>query len=340
MRALMFEGIRDLHFREVDEPRLEADGDALVRPLVVSTCDLDVSIIHEPGAFAPPFPLGHEFVARVEATGDAVRGFHPGDVVSVAYQPSCGACAMCARGTSSACRSVAAISKTSTYGLGPGAGCWGGALSDLVRVPWADYMLQRLPEGVDALRAAGASDNLGDAWRSVAPGLERYPGASVGITANGALGLIAADIARRLGAGPVDVYSQRRAVLERAEALGVGAHEIERWPARLPAHTITVEVTAQPTALLALIAGTEPGGICTSTGALPATELPLFPMYMRGITLEISRTNGAADHAANLDRIARGLIDPFAAGHRLVDWNDAPAALVEEPLRLWIQRDG
>ncbi len=45
----------------------------------------------------------------------------------------------------------------------------GGFLSDLVRVPFADAMLEAVPPAVDVAALASASDNLADGWRSVGP---------------------------------------------------------------------------------------------------------------------------------------------------------------------------
>ena len=59
----------------------------------------------------------------------------------------------------------------STYGFGPAVARWGGFLSDLVCVPYAEHMLVPLPAGVAPAAVASASDNIADAWRAVAPPL-------------------------------------------------------------------------------------------------------------------------------------------------------------------------
>ena len=38
-------------------------------------------------------------------------------------------------------------------------------MADTLRIPFADHMLAKVPDGVDPLRVASASDNLTDAWR-------------------------------------------------------------------------------------------------------------------------------------------------------------------------------
>ncbi|MGH7749823.1 MAG: alcohol dehydrogenase catalytic domain-containing protein [Candidatus Dormibacteria bacterium] len=84
MRELTFLGPRHLEWREVPAPVLEGPGQALVRPVAATTCDLDRWLIA--GGVAPvagPFPLGHEFVAEVVEVGEGVRRVVPGTRVAV-----------------------------------------------------------------------------------------------------------------------------------------------------------------------------------------------------------------------------------------------------------------
>ncbi len=98
MRELTYVGPGQVEWREAPAPRLEGDGQALVRPIAVATCDLDAVIVRGLAPFPPPFPLGHESVAQVVEIGDAVRSVRPGDRVVVPFQPACGACGFCRRG--------------------------------------------------------------------------------------------------------------------------------------------------------------------------------------------------------------------------------------------------
>jgi alcohol dehydrogenase len=181
VQQLDFFGRRKLEWKDVSPPRLAGDREALVRPFAVATCDLDRTIINGAAPVAGPFPFGHEGVAEVVEAGDGVRNFKPGDIVSIPFQISCGECAQCRRGRTAHC---VAVERMSMYGLGPlGGGSWGGFLSDLVRVPFADHMLVAVPPGVDPLAVASLSDNIVDGWRLVAPQLEADPGAAVLIVA-------------------------------------------------------------------------------------------------------------------------------------------------------------
>ena len=75
MRQLSFVEPGTVRWEEAPDARLETPDDALVRPLVVTTCDIDHAIVHGLVPFPGPFPLGHEFVAEVVETGGAVRRF-------------------------------------------------------------------------------------------------------------------------------------------------------------------------------------------------------------------------------------------------------------------------
>ena len=48
-------------------------------------------------------------------------------------------------------------------------------IADCLRIPFADFNLVKVPDGVDPLRVAAAGDNLTDAWRSVVPPLAQRP---------------------------------------------------------------------------------------------------------------------------------------------------------------------
>jgi alcohol dehydrogenase len=87
-----------IEWRDVAEPKLEGGDDALVRPLAVTRCDIDLP--YASGLLPPPnpFALGHECVGEITALGDKVRGLHVGQRVIVPFQISCGHCARCRAG--------------------------------------------------------------------------------------------------------------------------------------------------------------------------------------------------------------------------------------------------
>jgi len=323
---------------DAPEPALQGDGEALVRPLAVALCDLDASIVN--GEFPVPAPvaLGHEFVAEVVDTGDAVNGVRPGDRAVVPFQISCGECGRCRLGQTGDCERVPRLSM---YGFGPFGGDWGGALSDLVRVPYADAMLVPLPDGVEPAAVASASDNIPDAWRTVAPQLQRRPGAEVLVVAGGArsIALYAVNMALALGASRV-VYVDDDADRVRVAA-ELGADTVEGEPPhRLGPFPITVNASLTHDGLHCAIRSTEPGGICTCVAFLPepATPFPLFEMYTNGIEFHVGRVMARSLIPEILERTAAGELHPERVTSKTVSWADAADAVGEPETKLVVTR--
>ena len=245
MRQLTFLEPKKLEWEDVAEPTVESPTEAIVQPLAVATCDLDLAIIRGQAPIPGPFAFGHEFIARVVEVGSEVTSVHPGDTVVVPFQITCGECDSCKRGLTSNCTGVEP--KRAMYGLGTISGKdWGGAMSDRVRVPFADAMLVPLPAGVDPVAVASMSDNLPDAWRTVGPHLEANPGGSVLVVGGWApsIALYAVGIARALGAGEITYVDQDTGRLELATRLGAKAVEGPP-PRRLGRHAITVDASGK-----------------------------------------------------------------------------------------------
>ena len=344
MRELTFIEPGKVEWRDVPEPALEGPGQALVRPLAVATCDLDAAMVAGQSPFQGPFPLGHEFVAEVVEAGDEVEGWSPGDVAVVPFQISCGACEACLRGRTGNCREVRP--RGSMYGIGPAGGTWGGALTDLVRVPFADPMLLRPPEGAAPAAIASASDNISDAYRTVAGPLRAEPGAEVLIVGGFAasISLYAVAIARALGAGAVHFLDHDPERLELADALGAEPIEAagpDDLPGRVGPYPITVEANGSEAGLACALRSTAPDGTCTSVaihfGA--ATPVPLFEMYFNGVTFHTSRVHSRGVLPEVLELIEAGRIDPERVTTDVVPWEAAAEEWARPRTKLIVARD-
>ena len=291
--------------------------------------DLDALIVAGGSPFAPPFAIGHECVAEVLELGDRVTGLRPGDLVSVPFQISCGTCAACRAGRTSNCGEVPLMS---TYGFGPAVEQWGGFLSDVVCVPYAEHMLVALPAGLEPAAVASASDNISDAWRTVAPMLEREPGAAVlvvGGAAAGSIGLYAAGLAVALGSEAVTYVDS--SATRRATAAQLGAETVAELPKRLGPFPITVDASADPDGLALALRSTAPDGECTSVAIYFGEQprLPLLEMYTKGVTFRTGRANARPAIGHVLALAASGSIRPELVTTRTVAWQDAAAALLE-----------
>jgi threonine dehydrogenase-like Zn-dependent dehydrogenase len=328
MEALTWTG-DGIEVREAEAPSIQGDGEALVRPVAVATCDLDSLMVVGATPFPAPIELGHECVAEVVDVGDRVRSVTPGALVSVPFQISCGECAACLRGRTGNCRTVPPFSM---YGFGQTGSSWGGFLSDTVRVPYADHMLVPLPAGIDPLAVASASDNIADAWRTVGPPLERDPGAAVlvmGGAGAGSIGLYSAAIAIALGAERVlyvDADAGRRAIAE-----SFGAEAQDRSDKRPGRFQITVDASGDADQLMLALRSTEPDGICTSAAMYFGEQpvLPVLEMYMKCVTFVTGRVHARPAIPHVLELAGAGKLRPEEVTTRVVDWNDAADALLE-----------
>ena len=85
MQQLTFIGPGHLRWDEVPEPDLTGPRSAIVRPITVATCDLDVAVLRGRFPLAGPYPFGHEGIAQVVAVGDDVHDVRPGDRVEIVH---------------------------------------------------------------------------------------------------------------------------------------------------------------------------------------------------------------------------------------------------------------
>ena len=325
MRALIYEGSGRYAWQERPDPVLADDGDALVRPVAVTTCDLD-------GAIAKGFldgmetgyPVGHEVLAEVVDVGAAVTSVAPGDRVVVPFQISCGDCRQCRTGRSAACRTVGA---ERFLGLPHGGARWGGGLADLLRVPWAQRLCVPLPPHAgDAAAALG--DNALDGWRTVGPYTEEVEG-PVLVDGFASVGLYAVAFAAAAG---LEVHYRDRASDggRREVAARLGARVIEGPTTERAGRRYELVVSTPPDeeSLLAAVASTAPGGRLVTTGLhiRPSTGLPLYEMYLRSLRV-VNEAVQARDVLEDALAAAQGLdLEQLVTR---VPWDDADAALAD-----------
>jgi alcohol dehydrogenase len=322
-----------LAWEEVETPQLMESRDALVRPIAVARCDLDPAIALGLYPMPAPFVMGHEMVGEVFAVGEAISNVRLGDKVIVPFQLSCMTCAPCLRGHTNACVNVPS---GTAFGLGPHGGIdLGGALAELVRVPWADVMLIPLPEGMDPVAAAGIPDNVSDGYRCVAAPLAERPGAPVLVVGGLApsVGLYAVMAALALGAERVVYVDDDAARLELAAAAGAEVvNAKDQWDSLKLAERFPIVVDANvldPGRNFAL-RSVEPCGVCTSVsgGASSRSNLPLQSMYLKGVRYEIGRVHACATARPVLDLVSSGALDPARIINKVVPFSEAVEGMI------------
>lgn len=340
MQQLIVADPKTLEWREGPTPTLQTSTDALVRPITVSICDADVLYLRGELPLRKPFCFGHEFVAEVVSLGDEVVGFQPGDRVVVAFLIACGSCHACQKGFPAACTTIDA---KAAFGFGV-FGDWGGALSDLVRVPFANYMMIPLPQGVSPTVAASVGDNLSDAFRCVAEGLEEEPGSPVLIVAGGgrapSVSLYAAALAKALGSEQVDYMDSDPGRLAIAESLGARAIEATSPPDQSGSYYVTADTSGDPSGawLSTALRSTARYGRCTSCGLFHGSApVPLGAMYARGVRFTVGWANVQAHmpKVLSLLEAAPTMLDPI---HTIAAWDDVVGELSSPPTKLILAR--
>jgi len=328
MQHVVFVAPGKLEWREAPDPILGGASEALVRPIVVGRCDLDVAYARGLMPMPAGAPIGHEIIGEVLDVGDAVSRFRPRDRVFVPAQISCGACVNCRRGLTGRCQ---AVPFAASYGMGRDGG-FGGGLADIVRVPFADAMLTPVPGGADPVALIGLADMATDAWRAVAPHLAEHPQARVLVLGGmpPVIGLYAVGLSQALGAASIDYVdsdAERAAV-----ACGYGAR-IVPGPGEEPYDLIVV---ANPTkaALAQAFAAAAPGATITSVApALDgALEIETRALYHRGVTWRIGRPDCRHAHDGTLTAWANCGFSADKVPTRRVAWQEAPEAWASEAL--------
>ncbi|MGI9557407.1 MAG: zinc-dependent alcohol dehydrogenase [Solirubrobacterales bacterium] len=339
MRQLTCTGPNAVEWRDVAEPRIQGDAEALVRPLAVARCEIDPFLTSGLFPSKEPFALGHESVAEIVELGGGVDGLEVGQRVVVAFQVSCGGCGSCAAGHSANCDEYPVLSD---YGMQPLSGVeYGGMLSDVLRVPHAEAMLQPVPEGIDPVSLASVSDNVLDGYRTVAPHLAEQPGASVLVVCHGSrsIALYAVQAALALGAGQVDFACNDEDALALASKLGARpvTTDFERRQDRYP---IVADCGNRAEGLRYALASTEPEGTCQSATylPLPETQVPLGKLYTLGIRFFIGRAHSVSLLPEVMPLIASRRLRPEEVTTRIADWEQVPEAWLEDAIKLVVTR--
>ncbi|QWC86092.1 alcohol dehydrogenase catalytic domain-containing protein [Nocardioidaceae bacterium] len=172
MKAVTWQGRRDVRVEEVPDPVIQEPTDAIVRLTSTGLCGSDLHLYETLTPYMGEGDvLGHEPMGVVEEVGSETGDLRVGDRIVVPFQISCGHCWMCDRGLFTQCET------TQVREQGTGAALFGfsklygevpGGQAELLRVPQAQFTHIKVPEGPSDDRFVYLSDVLPTAWQSVA----------------------------------------------------------------------------------------------------------------------------------------------------------------------------
>ena len=193
MRTVVIDGPGRIRVDTRPDPVLPGPDGAIIAVTSTAICGSDLHFWDGDYPLFEPVALGHEAVGTVVEAGPEVRSVTVGDLVLVSSVAGCGHCVGC-----SSLDPVTCVSGPKIFG----AGVLGGAQSDLLAVPAADFQLLRVPEGIDTEEALLLTDNLATGWAG-AQRADIPPGGTVVVYGLGAVGLCAVRSAIVQGAGQV-----------------------------------------------------------------------------------------------------------------------------------------
>jgi len=224
MKAVTWQGRREISVEEVADPIIKEPNDAIIKVTSTNICGSDLHLYEMLGAFMSPGDvLGHEAIGIVLEVGPDVHQIRPGDRVVVPFQIACGHCWMCERWLYTQCET------TQVRGEGSGAALFGysklygqvpGGQAEYLRVPEAQFTHILVPEGPPDDRFIYLSDVLPTAWQAV-----EYAGVPDGgsllILGLGPIGEMASRIAQQKWIDKIIAVDLVDARLARARARGI-----------------------------------------------------------------------------------------------------------------------
>ena len=96
MKAIVYEGVKDVRVEKVPYPTIQNNDDIIVKVTSTAICGSDLHLIHgRVPAMKPGFILGHETMGIVEEAGTGVTSVKKGDRVIVPFPVACGHCFFC-----------------------------------------------------------------------------------------------------------------------------------------------------------------------------------------------------------------------------------------------------
>ncbi|BBY99105.1 alcohol dehydrogenase catalytic domain-containing protein [Mycolicibacterium fallax] len=294
MRSVVIDAPGQIRIDNRPDPVLPGPGGAIIAVGSAAICGSDLHFYEGDYPLVQPVALGHEAIGTVVEAGPDVRNVAVGDLVLVSSVAGCGHCAGCATHDPVCCVQGPQIF---------GAGVLGGAQSELLAVPTADFQLLKIPEGIDTEEALLLTDNLATGWAG-AQRADIPPGGTVVVIGLGAVGLCAVRSAIVQGAGQVFAVDPVEGRRERASLAGATAVEPSALAAVLEATggrgaAAVIDAVGNDATMTEALAMVRAGGTVSVIGVhdlnpfpFPATLSLIRSITLRMTTAPVQRTWG------------------------------------------------
>lgn len=223
MKAVTFQGAKDIQVKEVEDPRLQQKDDIIVRITSTAICGSDLHIYQGALPAQKDYVIGHEPMGIVEEVGPEVTRVKKGDRVVLPFNISCGECFYCNHDMESQCDNSNRNPEIHTggyFGFTERYGNYPGGQAEFLRVPYGNFMPFVIPESCELEDEAllFLSDVLPTAYWSVEHAGVK-PGDTVTVLGSGPIGLMAQKFAWMKGAKRVIAVDRLPYRLEKAKRM-------------------------------------------------------------------------------------------------------------------------
>jgi threonine dehydrogenase-like Zn-dependent dehydrogenase len=231
MKANVYEGPYKLSIKDKPKPKIQEPTDVVLKITATCICGSDLHLYH--GLISPDLPgqtLGHENVGVVDELGPAVKYVKKGDRVVVPFNISCGACEFCNSGLWSMCDNANPFNPKgpgAAFGYAKLLGGFDGGQAEYLRVPYADVMCLKIPDGVRDDQAVLLADIFPTGFFGCSIAGVR-PGHIVAVGGCGPVGLMAQMSAILLGAAKVYAFDRVAERLEMAKKIGATPINVDK----------------------------------------------------------------------------------------------------------------
>ena len=299
MKALVYTNPNEVTYRDEPDPVLAAN-EVVLRIDAVGICGSDMHAYHghDPRR-VPPLILGHELV------GTVVAG--PGIGTRYTANPliTCGVCDYCVQGRNNLCANRTMVGMTRP-----------GAFAERMSIPVSSLIA--IPQAMTPVMAAltePAATALHALNLSLRAMQRPLPESSLLIIGGGAIGMLAALLARSYGCGDVSIAETnalRRASLE----THAGCRAFDPLAEKAAAENsidLVIDAVGATATRNAAFAAVKPGGVIMHVGLQDwASEIDMRKLTLAEITLLGTYTYSTADLRATVAALARGAFGNLA----------------------------
>ncbi|WP_286925791.1 MULTISPECIES: zinc-dependent alcohol dehydrogenase [Lysinibacillus] len=207
MRAVTYQGIKDIQVKNVEDPVLKKKDDIIVRITSTAICGSDLHIYKGAVPADKDYVIGHEPMGVVEEIGSEVTRVKKGDRIILPFNVSCGDCYYCKNEMESQCdysNPNLEVNSGGYLGFTERYGNYSGGQAEYLHVPYGNFMPFVIPESCELEDEAllFLSDVLPTAYWSVENA-----------------GVKKGDTVVVLGCGPVGLMTQKFAWMKGAKRI-------------------------------------------------------------------------------------------------------------------------